>query len=84
MAGLVGRYGARLLQAAGRPQTFLTAVGGYAIAGVEVILQALLMGDRLILMPRFHPIETLMAAASPVVGNHAGPGTVGLAYSFGV
>lgn len=33
---------------------------------------------------RFHPIETLMASASPVVGNHAGPGTVGLAYSFGV
>lgn len=33
---------------------------------------------------RFHPIETLMAVASPVVGNHAGPGTVGLAYSFGV
>ncbi len=59
MAGLVARYGLRLLQAAGRPQTFLTAVGGYAIAGIEVMLQALLMGDRLILMPRFHPVETL-------------------------
>jgi DegV family protein with EDD domain len=33
---------------------------------------------------RFHPIETMMADASPVVGNHAGPGTVGLAYSFGI
>jgi fatty-acyl-CoA synthase len=59
MAGLVARYGLRLLQAAGRPQTFLTAVGGHAIAGIEVMLQALLMGDRLILMPRFHPTETL-------------------------
>lgn len=59
MVGLVARYGLRLLQAAGRPQTFLTAVGGHAIAGIEVMLQALLMGDRLILMPRFHPIETL-------------------------
>jgi acyl-CoA synthetase (AMP-forming)/AMP-acid ligase II len=59
MAGLVARYGLRLLQAAGRPQTFLAALGGHAIAGMEVLLQALLMGDRLILMPRFHPVETL-------------------------
>lgn len=59
MSRLVARYGRRLLQAAGRPQTFLTAIGGHAIAGVEVMLQALLMGDRLILMPRFHPVETL-------------------------
>jgi len=59
MAGLVARYGLRLLQAAGRPQTFLTAVGGHAIAGIEVMLQALLMGDRLVLMPHFHPTETL-------------------------
>ncbi len=33
---------------------------------------------------RFDPIEALMAEASPVVGTHAGPGTVGIAYSFGV
>ncbi len=59
MAGLLARYGLRLLQAAGRPQTFLTSVGGHAIAGIEIMLQALLMGDRLILMPRFHPVETL-------------------------
>lgn len=59
MAGLLTRYGTRLLQAAGRPQVFLTAVGGHAIAGIEVILQALLMGDCLILMPHFHPLETL-------------------------
>ena len=30
---------------------------------------------------RLKPIETIVAEASPVVGNHAGPGTVGLAYS---
>lgn len=33
---------------------------------------------------RFGPVEALIADCSPVVGNHAGPGTVGLAYSFGV
>jgi DegV family protein with EDD domain len=33
---------------------------------------------------RFGPVEALIAECSPVVGNHAGPGTVGLAYSFGV
>ncbi|MDI7275123.1 MAG: class I adenylate-forming enzyme family protein [Anaerolineae bacterium] len=59
MAGLLARYGTRLLQAAGRPQTFLTAIGGHAIAGIEAMLQALLMGDRLVLMPRFHPVEAL-------------------------
>ena len=29
---------------------------------------------------RFKPVETVVAEASPVVGNHTGPGTVGLAY----
>jgi DegV family protein with EDD domain len=29
---------------------------------------------------RCHPIESLMTPVSPVVGNHAGPGTVGLIY----
>jgi len=28
-----------------------------------------------------NPVEAVVAVASPVVGNHAGPGTVGLAYS---
>ena len=31
---------------------------------------------------RLKPVETIVAEASPVVGNHAGPGTVGLAYSI--
>lgn len=30
------------------------------------------------------PIETVFAAVSPVVGTHAGPGTVGLAYMAGM
>jgi len=33
---------------------------------------------------RFAPVEAFVTDASPVVGNHAGPGTVGIAYSFGV
>jgi DegV family protein with EDD domain len=33
---------------------------------------------------QLHPIETIFAEVSPVVGTHAGPGTVGLAYSFDV
>jgi DegV family protein with EDD domain len=33
---------------------------------------------------RFHPVEAVIADASPVVGTHAGPGTVALAYSAGL
>jgi fatty acid-binding protein DegV len=32
---------------------------------------------------RFGPVESFISDCSPVVGAHAGPGTVGLAYSFG-
>jgi DegV family protein with EDD domain len=31
---------------------------------------------------QLNPIETIFAEVSPVVGTHAGPGTIGLAYSF--
>jgi len=58
-ARVLGRYGPRLLRAVGRPQTFLSTVGCHNITGLEVILQALLMGDRLVMMPRFHPLEAL-------------------------
>ncbi len=30
------------------------------------------------------PIETVYSEVTPVIGTHAGPGTVGLAYSYGV
>jgi DegV family protein with EDD domain len=33
---------------------------------------------------RLHPVESYMAAASPVVGTHTGPGTVGLAFCAGI
>lgn len=33
---------------------------------------------------RFNPVEAVLTDASPVVGAHAGPGTVGLAYSVGL
>jgi DegV family protein with EDD domain len=31
-----------------------------------------------------HPIETVFASVSPVIGTHAGPGTVGLAFMAGM
>jgi fatty acid kinase fatty acid binding subunit len=33
---------------------------------------------------RFSPVESFLTEASPVVGTHAGPGTVGLAYCAGL
>ncbi len=59
MARAVARYGTRLLRAAGRPQTFLSTTGWHTITGLEVLLQALLMGDRLVVLSRFHPREAL-------------------------
>jgi len=58
------RYKARLLRAAGRPQTFLSTFGWHTISGVELMLQGLLMGDTLIVMPRFHPRQALQLVES--------------------
>lgn len=58
-AKALGRYRLRLLRAAGRSQTFLSTVGWHTITGIEVMLQALLMGDRLVVMPHFHPLQAL-------------------------
>jgi acyl-CoA synthetase (AMP-forming)/AMP-acid ligase II len=55
----LARYRTRLLRAVGQPQTFLSTVGWHTITGLEVMLQALLMGDRLVVMPRFHPRKAL-------------------------
>ena len=33
---------------------------------------------------RLHPVESMSTEASPVVGTHAGPGTVGIAYCAGI
>jgi acyl-CoA synthetase (AMP-forming)/AMP-acid ligase II len=59
MAKVLVRYRWRLLRAAGRPQVFLSTVGCHTITGLEAMLQALLMGDKLVLMPRFDPSEAL-------------------------
>jgi fatty-acyl-CoA synthase len=55
------RYGARLLRVAGRPQTMLSTMAMHTISGLEASLQALLMGDRLVMLPRFHPVRVLEA-----------------------
>jgi fatty-acyl-CoA synthase len=59
MAKVLIRYRRRLLRAAGRPQVFLSTAGCHTITGLEAMLQALLMGDKLVLMPRFDPLEAL-------------------------
>ena len=33
---------------------------------------------------KLHPVETVFTSVSPVIGTHAGPGTVGLAYMAGM
>jgi DegV family protein with EDD domain len=33
---------------------------------------------------KLHPVESILAEVSPVVGTHAGPGTVGLAFMAGM
>lgn len=53
------RYGGRLIRAAGGQQVFLSAMLMHTISGLESMLQALLMGDRLVLLPRFHPVHAL-------------------------
>jgi fatty-acyl-CoA synthase len=58
-AKALARYRMRLLRAAGRPQTFLSTAGWHSISGLMIMLQCLLMGDRLVVMPRFHPREAL-------------------------
>ena len=53
------RYGTRLLRAMGKPQTILSTTGWHTITGLHVMLQGLLMGDRLAVLPRFHPQHAL-------------------------
>lgn len=59
VAKALARYRTRLLRAIGRPQTIMSTVGWHSITGLHVMLQGLLMGDRLLAMPRFHPHEAL-------------------------
>jgi fatty-acyl-CoA synthase len=55
----LARYKTRLLRVAGKPQIFLSTVGWYAITGIEVMLQALVMGDTIVVEPHFHPRLTM-------------------------
>jgi len=59
MGRALARYRRRLLRAAGRPQIFLSTTGYHNTTGIEVFLQALLMGDTLVIQPFFHPVEAL-------------------------
>jgi acyl-CoA synthetase (AMP-forming)/AMP-acid ligase II len=58
-AKALARYKTRLLRVAGRPQVFLSTVGWHSITGIELMLQALLMGDQIIAMPHFHPRQAM-------------------------
>ncbi|MGA2977881.1 MAG: class I adenylate-forming enzyme family protein [Spirochaetia bacterium] len=59
MAKALTHYRTRLLRAVGKPQTIMSTTGWHTITGLHVMLQGLLMGDRLVAMPRFHPAEVL-------------------------
>jgi len=58
-AKAVARYKTRLLRVAGKPQVFLSTVSWHSITGIEVMLQALLMGDTIVVLHRFHPRRTM-------------------------
>jgi acyl-CoA synthetase (AMP-forming)/AMP-acid ligase II len=53
------RYKTRLLRVAGHPQVFLSTVGWHSITGIELMLQALLMGDHIVAMKHFHPRKAM-------------------------
>ena len=53
------RYGLRLANVVGRQQVFFSAMSMHTISGLEAMLQALLMGDTLVMRPRFHPVRYL-------------------------
>jgi len=55
----LARYRERLLRAAFQPQTWMSAAGWHTITGLEIVFQALLMGDRLVVMPHFDPRDAL-------------------------
>ena len=55
----LARYRERLLRAATQRQTWMSMAGWHTVTGLEIVFQALLMSDRLVVMPRFHPREAL-------------------------
>lgn len=61
---------------AGRSPVRLSALHANAEEDAKNLLQ--------VATERLNPVETIMADVSPVVGTHAGPGTVGLAFLAGM
>ena len=59
-------------QVRGKPNLRLAALHAAAEAEARELLGAA--------TERLNPVETFLAEVSPVVGTHAGPGTVGIAY----
>lgn len=59
VAKALRRYKSRLVRAAGKQQTFLAGMSYHGIAGFEVVLQALLTGDKLVILERFDPVRAL-------------------------
>lgn len=55
MGRALARYRQRLLRVVGQPQTLLTSGGWHSTIGLEVMLQGLLMGERLVVQPHFEP-----------------------------
>jgi fatty-acyl-CoA synthase len=59
VAKALRRYRSRLVRAAGKQQTLLAGTSYHGIAGFEVVLQALLTGDKLVILERFDPVKAL-------------------------
>ena len=60
----------------GRTPVHLAALHANAEEEAKTVLQEA--------VARFNPVETIMSEVSPVVGTHAGPGTVGLVFMAGM
>jgi DegV family protein with EDD domain len=63
-------------QAGGRTPIRLATLHANAESEAQAALQAAAL--------QLQPIETVLACVSPVIGTHAGPGTVGLAFMAGM
>ena len=59
MARTITRYGARFLRWSGKQQTMLTPSPFHAMAGYGMLLNSTMFGYRLVVMERFHPVQTL-------------------------
>lgn len=63
-------------QVAGRTPVRLASLHANSPADAKILLEEA--------SARLNPIETIVSVLSPVVGTHAGPGTVGLVYMAGM